>query len=60
MKKNNRYDEHRGPENLGSIMDDNMNKKYGKGKYPDPFINRKLGKDDFGKNQSIAYEDSPD
>ncbi len=60
MKKNNRYSEHRGFENLGAKMDDDMIRKYGKEKYPDAFINRKLGKDKYGKEQSIAYEDSPD
>lgn len=60
MTKHNRYSEHRGVENLGSKMDSDMTKKYGKEKYPDPFINRKLGKDKYGKEQSIAYEDSPD
>ena len=60
MKKYDRYAETRGVQNLGSKMEEDMDKKYGKEKYPDPFINRKLGKDEFNKNHSIAYEDSPD
>lgn len=60
MKKNNRYSESRGVENLGSMLNDDMNRKYGKSKEIPAFINRKAGRDEFDKQQSIAYQDSPD
>lgn len=60
MKKSNRYAETRGPENLGDKMNDAMNKKYGKSKEIPAFINAKEGKDEDGKEQSIAYGNSGD
>jgi hypothetical protein len=58
MKKHNRYSETRGVENLGAKMNDGMIKKYGKDKEMAPFINAKEGRDEYGKEQSIAYGNS--
>ena len=58
MKKHSRYKEHRGVDNLGSKLDADMQKRYGKDKEIPPFINKKEGRDEYGKEQSIAYGDS--
>jgi len=60
MKKHNRYKEARGVENLGSKMNNDMLSKYGKSKEPAPFINKKEGVDEYGKEQSIPFGNDGD